>query len=214
MAPSVLICIVHYQTADLLGPAVASLRREYPSIPLLVVDNGSSDGSENFVRELGKQDDAVSVRMLERNMHHGPAMDLVLTEAQAELVFFLDSDTVTVKGGFLEPMAELAIGPSVLAVGQVVTVDARGFAARTGIPVPASAHMMVNRAVYLDLPPFVHHGLPVLGTCREANARGIRVESFPVEDYVDHLGRGTARRFWYGLGLRSRLAYLMHRLGF
>ncbi len=205
--------MVHYQTPDLLGPAVASFRSKYPERPLLVIDNGSTDGSAQFVQGLSQGDAALRVRLLGTNMHHGPAMDLALREAEQDLVFFLDSDTVTREGGFLDDMADIASRPSVLAVGQVVTVDGRGFAAPDGIRVPASAYMMVNREVYGQLPPFIHHGLPVLGTCKAAADQGFTVESFPVEHYVDHLGRGTASRFGYGLGLRSRLSYLMHRLG-
>ena len=67
---------------------------------------------------------------------------------------------------------------------------------------------------YETLPPFVHHGLPVLANMRAAHARGLRVAPFPIADYVWHKGRGTAARFGYGLGWRSRLDYLLHRLGF
>jgi hypothetical protein len=71
----------------------------------------------------------------------------------------------------------------------------------------------VDTALYRQLPPFIHHGLPVLGSCAEAESRGWRVEDFPVDQYIEHLGRGTAERFGYGLGIKSRLEYVLHRLG-
>jgi hypothetical protein len=109
---------------------------------------------------------------------------------------------------------------SVYAVGKRIVVDHRGFAAETAeggseatIPVPVSAYMLLRRDMYVDLPPFEHHGLPVLKNCVEARERGWRIADFPTDEYVEHLGRGTAERFGYGLGWRSRLDFFLHRLG-
>lgn len=213
--PSVLTAIIHYQTPDLLRDAVASFRAVYPDVDLLLVDNGSRDGSGAEVPRIAAEAGGPTrTQILPGNEFHGPAMDRVLREASADAVFFLDSDTITRRGGFLEPMMNAVFtAPDVLGAGKLVTVDRRGFAAPVGIPVPASAYMLIRRSLYLDLPPFMHHGLPVLATCAAAHRRQLRLESFPVEAYVDHLGRGTAERFGYGLGLRSRLDYLLHRLG-
>ncbi|MFT5142120.1 MAG: GT2 family glycosyltransferase [Rhodothermales bacterium] len=208
-----LVAIVHYQTPDLLEQAVTSFRAVDPETPLLVVDNGSSDGSQEFVLSLPQRFAGVRARMLSANIFHGPAMDLVMQEASEDLVFFLDSDTITHRGGFLKPLAALALQNDVLAAGQVAYVDKRGFATETGTPVPVSAFMMINTRQYLNLPPFEHHGLPVLKTCAEAARRGLSVKEFPVEEYVEHLGRGTAARFGYGLGLKSRMSFLLHKLG-
>lgn len=211
--PSILTAIIHYQTPDLLLQAVESFRRHEPAAPLLIVDNGSADGSASMVEALPDQFDALEVRMLDENCFHGPAMDLVLREAREDCVFFLDSDTITHKTGFLEPMAIEAAKTENWACGQVTHADSRGFANREGTPVPVSAFMMIDRSAYVGLPPFIHHGLPVLQASQAAAALGLSVADFPVERYVEHLGRGTAERFGYGLGWRSRLNYLMHRLG-
>lgn len=211
-----LVAIVHFQTPDLLHDAAHSFRDVYPHAELLLLDNGSADGSAEEVRRLAAGlGGPTRAGLLPANLYHGPAMDHVLRTAEAPAVFFLDSDTVTRRAGFLEAMQErLFAREDVLAVGQVVTVDRRGFAAPVGIPVPASAYMLIRTDLYRGLPPFRHHGLPVLETCTEAHRRGLRVEPFPIQEYVDHLGRGTAERFGYGLGIRSRLDYLLHRLGF
>ena len=211
---SVLTAIIHFQTPDLLLQAVESFRRHEASAPLLVVDNGSADGSAEMVASLPERFEGLEVRLLKENCFHGPAMDLVLKEAEQDCVFFLDSDTITHKSGFLEPMATQALASGHWACGQVTHADSRGFAAKEGTPVPVSAFMMINRAVYAGLPPFIHHGLPVLRASEAAAIRDLQVADFPVEQYVEHLGRGTAERFGYGLGWRSRLNYLMHRLGF
>lgn len=205
--------IVHFQTPDLLRQTVDSFCAHCPGERVLIVDNGSKDGSTSVVEALAAEHSPVEVRMLAENIYHGPAMDLVLQETKAEVVFFLDSDTVTHRGGFIEPMVALLEAPGVLASGQVATVDGRGFAASSGIPVPVSAFMAIQVERYRRLPPFRHHGLPVLETCRRAAELGLEIAPFPIEQYVEHLGRGTAERFGYGLGWKSRLSYLLHRLG-
>lgn len=211
--PTVETAIIHFQTPDLLVQAVESFRRCEPDAPLVIVDNGSADGSADVVADLASKDSATRARMLATNLFHGPAMDLVLQETDADCVFFLDSDTITHRPGFLLPMAERASGEGNWACGQVTHADERGFAASSGTPVPVSAFMMIATERYRGLPPFIHHGLPVLQTSIAAAQQNLRVVDFPVEEYVEHLGRGTAERYGYGLGWRSRLNYLLHRFG-
>ncbi|MCH8276573.1 MAG: hypothetical protein IIA50_03400 [Bacteroidetes bacterium] len=73
--------------------------------------------------------------------------------------------------------------------------------------------MLIRKEKYESLAPFEHHGLPVLKNCIDAARNGWRICSYPVEEYVEHFGRGTADRYGYGLGWRSRIDYLLNRLG-
>lgn len=214
--PSRQTVIINYQTPDLLRQAVTSFRSFYPEERLELVDNGSADESPSVVRELARLHPATTgVTLHPQNLYHGPAMHRAIADASADHVFVLDSDTITRAGGFLERMSSmLEQSADVYAVGQRAVVDRRGFAADGGVPVPVSAHMMIRRRMYMQLPPFEHHGLPVLKNCLAAAEKDWRIAPFPIEDFVEHLGRGTAERFGYGLGWRSRLDYLLHRLGF
>ncbi|HYE58943.1 MAG TPA: glycosyltransferase [Rhodothermales bacterium] len=211
---TVAACIIHFNTPDLLRAAVTTFVAHEPGVPLRVIDNGSDAASDDVLASCAAMP-GVTVERLGRNVYHGPAMDHALRTLDADLVLFLDSDTETRTGGFVADMAaRFAQNGRLYALGQLVNVDRRGFAGpRATIPVPHSAHVMVRRAAYLTLPPFVHHGLPVLANMRAAQAAGWKVHAFPIERYVWHKGRGTAARFGYGLGWRSRLDYLLHRLG-
>lgn len=205
--------VVHYQTPDLLETAVRSFCGVYPAIPVLVVDNGSEDASRTVIEDLRREFGSVSALLLDRNVYHGPAMDRAIRAVESDYVFLLDSDTVTKAGGFLEEMVQLCEPEPVYAVGQVVDVNRRGFAAGSGTPVTASAYMLIDRAKYLSLPPFIHHGLPVLQNFQAASEAGYRVVDYPIARFIEHLGRGTAERYGYGLGIRSRIDYLLHKLG-
>ena len=211
----VLCAIVHHRTPELLDAAVRTFRTHEPDVPVLVLDNGSGPASDATLDALATVP-GVAVERLGANRHHGPAMDHALrSRPDADAVLMLDSDTET-RAPFVSAMAHaLAAVPTAIAAGQVVFVDRRGFAGtpRAMIPVPVSWHALVRRSVYLALPPFVHHGLPMLATMAAAQRAGHAVVPFPVEQSVWHKGRGTVARVGYGLGWRSRWDYLMHRLG-
>lgn len=206
--------IVHFQTPDFLDVAVRSFVRHFPTIPLYVVDNGSADEpSKALLTAFERELKTVEVLRLEKNLFHGPAMDFALRRATSRYVLVLDSDTETRDAAFLGGMVSaLEATPNGYAAGQIVHVDKRGFVGGM-IPVPTSWHMLLRRDLYVTLPPFLHHGLPVLHNMREAQRRGLVCVSYPVWESVHHHGRGTVTRYGYKLGWRSRWDYLMHRLG-
>lgn len=213
LADRVNVAVVNYQTPDLLDTAVRSFNPFYPNVPLMIVDNGSQDASREAVSLLQEDHASVTALLLDGNRYHGPAMDLALRHLESDYVFFLDSDTETRKGGFLEDMVALCEPPDVYGVGQITSVNRRGFAVRSGLPVLVSAYMLIDRKRYLELPPFIHHGLPTLQNFRAADKAGLRLAEYPIDEFVEHLGRGTADRFGYGLDLKSRVDYVLHKLG-
>lgn len=212
---SVRTIIVHYRTPGLLKAAVESFRVFYPDVPLTIVDNGSSPEEVVVVRELAAAHPAATqVMELGRNVFHGPAMHTAAQAATEEFLFFLDSDTVTQRGGYLEAMSELLKqNDPAYGAGKIATVNKRGFHDRTGTPILVAPYMMVRRSMYRQLAPFEHHGAPTLNNFVEAHSRGWTLSAFPVDEYIDHLGRGTAGLFGYGLGLRGKIDFVLNKFG-
>jgi hypothetical protein len=214
MRDHVTAAVINYQTPEYLEKAVRSFRHFYPDVPLLVVDNGSKESSVQVIQGMEREEGS-TVRGVynEENRFHGPAMDQAITLAETPYVYLLDTDTETRRGGFLEEMISIMeTEPRSFAVGKRVTVNKRGFVESGGVPVPVSAYMLIRKAAYVQLPPFEHHGLPVLRCCMEAARKGWRVAVYPVDGYVDHYGRGTADKYGYGLGWRSKLNYILNRI--
>ena len=208
--------MINFQTPDLLQQADHSFREAYRHERLLIVDNGARDHSPELVKSLvtrtGGQTEAIR---FPRNLFHGPAMHRVLTEVPTAYVYFFDSDTRTERSGFLEGMlTALQRDEHNYVAGQIQYVNKRGFPSESGIPVPVTAHMLVRKRIYLALPPFEHHGSPVLKNCIKARELGYRLCAFPLETYVHHKCRGTAERFGYQLGIRSKFDYVLNKLGF
>ena len=209
--------IIHYQTPELLKIAVESFKRFYPQTPLYVVDNGSDSEVVDRVEEwIGEQSNTQWVR-LPKNVYHGPAMDFAARHiVKSKYVFFLDSDTDTKEGGFLERIVEhLESDEKNYAAGMFNRVNKRGFSTNnsSGELILQTPYMVVRRALYLQFPPFIHHGQPTLQNFREAWVKGFKLVEYPMSHYIDHLWRGTARKTGYGLGWRAKLEYILNKLG-
>lgn len=90
-APKVSAVIATYNRAHLLRHAIESvLAQDYPNLELIVVDDGSSDGTETLVRNYG----AASVRYIRHSHNRGlPAgRNTGIDAAEGEYVAFLDDD--------------------------------------------------------------------------------------------------------------------------
>lgn len=207
--------VVNFQTPDLLERAVTTFMEHYPEVPTLLIDNGSRDESHKVIEELERRF-APSLRpmLLEKNIFHGPALDLAMRTLTAELIYVFDSDAFTLRGGFLEGMRDrLLADERAYGIGKLVTVDHRGFLASRGVPIVTTPHMLLRREIYADFPPFEHHGMPTLKNFTAAQKEGYRMLDFPINDYVEHEGRGTAGRFGYSLGIRGKIDLILHKLG-
>ncbi len=89
--PLVTVIIPTYNRADLLPRAVRSvLNQSYTSLELLVVDDGSTDGTAEVMK--GFEDSRVRFLRLETNQGQCGAMNAGIGAARGEWVCFLDSD--------------------------------------------------------------------------------------------------------------------------
>ncbi|NBC26615.1 MAG: glycosyltransferase [Bacteroidetes bacterium] len=213
---SVTTVMVNYQTPDLLRRAVHSFKTHYPKVPLLIFDNGSQDQSPAMIKTLAKRyAGTVQPHFEEKNIYHGPALHKTLTSlVDTEYCFFLDSDTITHRGTFLEKgVDQLSSGEKNYAIGHVIRVNRRGFKDPHGFPIVVTPYMLMKTAPYRKFPPFIHHGQPVLNNFRKAGEKGYRILHFPMDEYIDHLWRGTASQYGYGLGMRGKLDYVLNKLG-
>lgn len=89
--PLVSVVMPVFNRASLVGQAIESvIAQRYPHLELIVVDDGSSDGSAAAARGFG--DPRVKVVELGRNMGHSAARNAGLRAARGDIVAYLDSD--------------------------------------------------------------------------------------------------------------------------
>jgi len=208
--------IVNYQTPLLLEDAVVSFKTFYPSVNLLIFDNGSLDNSSEVIENLQKKfPDSIQTHYESKNIFHGPALHKSISElVKSKYCFFLDSDTVTKKHGFLEKGLDILSSKNKnYALGRMIKTNERGFKDPEGIPIIVTPYLLIKTEPYAEFPPFIHHGQPVLHNFKEAQKREMNLIDFPMHDYIDHLWRGTASKYGYGLGLKGKFEYLLNKMG-
>lgn len=207
--------IVNYKTLDLVRGCVQSFRAYYAQAPLLLIDNGSIDDSTEYIRHLANTMPQVQCLLNSRNLFHGPALDQGIRHCTTPYVFLLDSDCIILRTGFLEQMRQVLEQSGAYAVGRLQTKNRFGYDVPPGtwgaIPYGDPHALLLRKSSYLMLPPFAHHGAPGLQNMRQAWRRQQRVMAFPIQQFVQHLGRGTCSRYGYGLNWRAGVLGWLHR---
>ena len=102
----VAVVVPSWNSLELLPACLDSLSDQSDGLELLVVDNGSTDGSVELLRERG-----VPHVSLPRNVGFAPAVNLGVRETKAPVVLVLNADTVLEPGSVAALAAALAADP-------------------------------------------------------------------------------------------------------
>ena len=87
---------IHY-----IDAAVASvLSQSYADFEYIITDDGSTDGTRDYLEKLSKNDARVKVIFLEKNGGIGNARNTAIREADGEYLLFIDQDDFFVDGAF------------------------------------------------------------------------------------------------------------------
>lgn len=197
----VTVILINHKTKKLTNEARRTLMAYYPKLPLILIDNGSSDESTLYVKTVGEMYDNITAVLNGKNIGHGPAMNQGIALAKTRYVFLYDSDASLRAGGLLEAMiAEFKKNSNLYAIGWL-----RGVDKWSGVPTgkkggnvisyihPHAA--MIDREKFLQLTPMENSGAPCTANMRSALTKGFELRDFPVQKYVTHLVAGTRRMF-------------------
>ncbi|MEK0316974.1 glycosyltransferase family 2 protein [Cohnella sp. 56] len=136
------IIIPTYNQHDLLRRCISSIfRHTEPSYEIIVVDNGSTDGTADYLGSLGG---AVRFRILERNIGFAGACNVGLMMAKGQTLMLLNNDTLVTENwldnlliclnsepdiGLVGPMTNFISGEQQMAVPYTDIHDMQSFAA-------------------------------------------------------------------------------------
>ncbi len=213
----VTVVVINYQTPDLTERAIKSLQHFYPTLPVLLIDNGSKDNSSEILKDIFVQEKKLTVFCNQQNIHHGPAMHQAVELISSEYILFFDSDSHLINDGIVEEMiSNLQSNERNYAIGKLIYMNKRGFDIKpssNGIRYIRPICMMIKKSIYSDLIPFQYHGSPCLKNMQDAVLKNYELLNFEIENYVIHEGQGTASRHGYKLGIRGKINYLLNKLG-
>lgn len=119
--PKISIVVLTYNNLVLTKPCLNSLLRwsDYPNIEIIVVDNASTDGTPDYLREL--QQRTMHVRLILNDKNHGFAKgnNIGLQAASGDYLVLLNNDTIVTPGWLLTMLRHLQADPTIGLIGSV-----------------------------------------------------------------------------------------------
>jgi glycosyltransferase involved in cell wall biosynthesis len=126
------VLMATYNDEKYIAAALDSiLSQTYGDFELLVINDGSSDGTEGILREYARKDGRVRVVLCDKNTGLASALNLGLRETGADLVARMDADDVALPDRLEKQMEYLAAHPEIDVLGTFCE-DIDEFGDRTG----------------------------------------------------------------------------------
>ena len=124
--PKVSIVIVTYNNADLNRLCLESVfaRTEWPQFEVIVVDNGSTDGTRALLRELESARKNLTVIANPTNRGFAAACNQGLEAASGNFLVLLNNDTVVARGWLTALVGHLKANPGIGLIGPVTNAIA------------------------------------------------------------------------------------------
>jgi N-acetylglucosaminyl-diphospho-decaprenol L-rhamnosyltransferase len=123
------VYIPNFNGGERLARALASLRVQTRAVDVVVVDNGSADGSSQRVREEFPE---VGLLELGRNLGFGPALNRAIAERPGDPILLLNNDAEC-EPRFAEAMLEAAGSGAEMVAGVLLKEEAPGTIDSAGV---------------------------------------------------------------------------------
>jgi glycosyltransferase involved in cell wall biosynthesis len=185
-----------WNTAPFLDAAIDSiLEQTFPSFELIVIDDGSTDGSGAIAERFACRD--ARVRVIHRS-HEGlsASLNAGLALARGEYVARMDADDISVTDRLRKQVAHLDARPACVAVGswiEVVDEDGQYIGRKTF----ATEHDAIRAALLRGISQMAHPTVVARRDVLRAMG-GYDARRYPSEDFD----------LWFRLGERGELANL------
>ena len=124
--PRLSVVVVTWNNRELNRMCLESLfaRTEWPNLEVIVVDNGSSDGTPELLADLARRHPTLRVIAFDENRGFPAACNAGLAQATGAYLALLNNDTVVTRGWAAALIAHLARDPKLGLVGPVTNAIA------------------------------------------------------------------------------------------
>ncbi len=147
---SVLIPVFNGE-AYIKAAVISALQQDYPNIEVIIVDDGSTDGTHDLLEQLMAQDQRIMCHRFPTNQGFLSARNMTLKLARGEYVTLLDADDVFLAGKITKQVQFLNENPAYGLVGaNCFVVDA--FGKRQGHITYPESHDEILKAILLFQP--------------------------------------------------------------
>jgi 2-polyprenyl-3-methyl-5-hydroxy-6-metoxy-1,4-benzoquinol methylase/GT2 family glycosyltransferase len=119
--PKASIIILTFNNLELNRICLESLyeRTEWPNFEVIVVDNASTDGTREYLKEAENTFENLRVILNERNLGFAAANNIGLKQASGEYLVLLNNDTVLTRGWLSTMIRHLHANPEIGLIGPV-----------------------------------------------------------------------------------------------
>lgn len=95
LTPLVSIITPSFNSRDFIGAAIASvLEQTMPNWEMIIVDDGSTDGTQDIIRSAAAKDGRIIFKQNEKNLGQGLTRNRAIEIAKGRYIAFLDSDDI------------------------------------------------------------------------------------------------------------------------
>jgi len=128
--PLVTAVVAAHDAARHIESALASLAAQtLDDLEVVVVDDGSTDGTASVVEHLARADARVRLVRLDRNRGQAAALNVGMTSARGRYLAILDADDEATPGRLAEQVAAFERDPGLVLVGGAIETWCQGHAA-------------------------------------------------------------------------------------
>ncbi len=122
--PKVSVIVLTYNNLHLTKLCIESIFRNslWPNLQLIVVDNASTDGTREYLRDLAKQRSGVQIVLNETNEGFAAGNNRGLAAATGDYLVLLNNDTIVSRGWLGRLIRHLGADPSIGMIGPVTNM--------------------------------------------------------------------------------------------
>jgi glycosyltransferase involved in cell wall biosynthesis len=183
---------VCYNTPDLIEAAINSIKRFYPELKIIIVDNSPQGGMcYRRVDYIKKSFSNITVIHTNSNVGHGVGLNIGIEASKEENILIFDSD-IEMRVPCLEVM-QMGLKDN-YGIGQVIITDDKGYNSEKGIKYLHPHFAIIRRSYYRIFAPYRNHGAPMLDAMKGLDTSSVQIKDFPVGNYILHKERGTVNQ--------------------